>query len=292
MSERIFDRVVIVGPGLIGGSLGIVLRERGLAGRVVGVGHRQASLDRAIEKGAVDETTLDAEAAASDADLVVLATRVELIVEQIGALGRRMKPGALLTDVGSVKGEICAAARAALGRHAGGARFVGGHPLAGSEQRGIDAACGELFEGALCILTPDRETDPDGSGGAALRRMWEAAGCRVLEFDPEEHDRLLAEVSHLPHLVAAALVNAVSEKALPLAASGFADTTRIASGDPDIWVDICLHNRRRLLETVRAMRRELAAFEDGLKERDRPLLGRLLRSAKRKRDGRAGIRGE
>jgi len=292
MSERIFDRVVIVGPGLIGGSLGIVLRERGLAGRVVGVGHRQASLDRAIEKGAVDETTLDAEAAASDADLVVLATRVELIVEQIGALGPRIKAGALLTDVGSVTGEICAAARAALGPHAGGARFVGGHPLAGSEQRGIDAACGELFEGALCILTPDRETDPDGSGGAALRRMWEAAGCRVLEFDPEEHDRLLAEVSHLPHLVAAALVNAVSEKALPLAASGFADTTRIASGDPDIWVDICLHNRRRLLETVRAMRRELAAFEDGLKERDRPLLGRLLRSAKRKRDGRAGIRGE
>jgi len=149
-----------------------------------------------------------------------------------------------------------------------------------------------LFEGALCILTPDRETDPDGSGGAALRRMWEAAGCRVLEFDAEEHDRLLAEVSHLPHLVAAALVNAVSEKALPLAASGFADTTRIASGDPDIWVDICLHNRRRLLETLHRMRRELAAFEDGLKERDRPLLGRLLRSAKRKRDGRAGIRGE
>lgn len=281
----LFNRVAIIGAGLIGGSLGIALRAQRIAGMVVGVGHRKVSLDRAFEMGAVDEATLDAHTAVADADLVVLATRVGLILQHVEKLIPYMKPGALLTDVGSIKAAICATARTAMKKHSGPPiRFVGSHPLAGSEKRGIEAARENLFQGATCILTPEAETDPDGNGATQLRAMWEAVGCRVMEFSPAKHDQILAEVSHLPHVTAAALINAISETALPMAASGFADTTRIASGDPGLWADICLENRDSILPAIENMRHELKNFTAAIRDKDASRLAHLFIEAKQSRD--------
>ena len=285
MNNILFNRVAIIGTGLIGGSLGIALRAQRIAGMVVGVGHRKVSLDRAFEMGAVDEATLDAHTAVAEADLVVLATRVGLILQHVNELVPYMKPGALLTDVGSIKAAICNAARTAMKNHRGPpVRFVGSHPLAGSEQRGIAAARENLFQGATCVLTPEADTDPDGSGAAQLRAMWETVGCRVMEFSPAEHDQLLAEVSHLPHVTAAALINSVSETALPLASSGFADTTRIASGDPGLWADICLENRDSLLPALENMRRELENFAAAIHDQDASRLAHLFMTARQCRN--------
>ena len=281
----LFERVVIVGPGLIGGSLGAALKSANAAGRVVGVGRRAESLDLALEMGAVDEGTLDLGAAVPKADLVVLATSVGKICEQAGVVIPRMKPGAILTDVGSVKRVVCDAVTRAFAAHPdAGVRFVGSHPLCGSEQRGIRAARGDLYQEAVCVLTPTPETDPEAL--SKVRAMWEIAGCRVVEFPPDLHDRLLAQVSHLPHAVAACLVNAVSDEAFDLAATGFMDTTRVASGDPTLWRDVCMMNRPALAEALRAFSGELKAFADALEGGNGDALASLFSSAKTRRDAR------
>ena len=283
MTSKLFERVVIVGPGLIGGSLGKALREGGLAHSVIGVGHRQASLDLALEMGAVDEATLDLDAAVPDADLVVLATSVGMICEQAGVVIPQMKAGAILTDVGSVKRPICDAAATALrDTPQASVRFVGGHPIAGSEQRGIQAARSTLYRGATCILTPTAETCPEAL--ASVRALWESTGCRVLELDPETHDGLLAQISHLPHAIASCLVNAVDDGALPLAASGFMDSTRIASGDPGLWRDIFSVNREALAQALRLFGDELREFSDELEAADSDALLARLNRAKSRRD--------
>jgi len=285
MGETSFGRVVIVGPGLIGGSLGMALRLRRCARRVVGVGRSRASLDRAIEVGALDEATLDLLSAVEDADIVVLCTGVGRILEHLSTLAPRMRPGSILTDVGSVKGVICHAARSALARGSGAA-FVGAHPLAGSEQRGVAAARADLFEGSTCVLTPLPETDPDGAALGTVRALWQSVGCCTREMSPEEHDRLLAEASHLPHLVAAALVNAVSDDALALAARGFLDTTRIASGDAGLWVEICLANRGPIRAALDRMGMNLGEIAVAIESGDAERLYRYLGRAKERRDRR------
>jgi prephenate dehydrogenase len=218
---------------------------------------------------------------------VILAAGLGKIMEHIRALIPHMKPGALLTDVGSVKAAVCEVACEVIeGLDPPRIRFVGGHPLAGSEQRGIDAARADLFDGATCILTPPVETDPDGTALTALRLMWESVGCRVKEFSPEVHDRLLAEVSHLPHVVAAALIGAASDQALPLAATGFADTTRVASGNAALWVDVCLANRKELLAALATMQVQLSEFTTVLRSGDATALEALFQAAKQQRDTR------
>jgi len=287
MATPLFQRVVIVGPGLIGGSLGMALRAGGLARHVVGVGHRRESLDLAVAMGAVDEATLDLPSAVPEADLVVLATSVGKICEQAGVVIPRMKRGALLTDAGSVKGAVCDAVAQALDEHPGAdVRFVGGHPLAGSERRGIRAARKDLYQGAACVITPPADTDPEAL--AKVRAMWEAVGCRVVQVPPDLHDRLLAQISHLPHAVAACLVNAVCDEALGLAAGGFMDTTRVASGDPGLWVDICTANRGALAEALRAFAEEVKGFADALAAGDADALSARLARAKSRRDAKGG----
>jgi prephenate dehydrogenase len=282
-----FDKLLIVGPGLIGGSLGMAVREKGLARRVVGVGRRRESLARAVELGAVDETSLDLEAAAAGADLVVLATGVEMIAQQAAAVLPRMRKGALLTDVGSAKAAICRSVERVFSASASAenVRFVGGHPMAGSERRGIGSARADLFRGAVCILTPTPRTDPDGVALGIVRDLWEAVGCRVREMPPEEHDRLIAQISHLPHAAAACLVNAASDEALDLAASGFLDTTRVASGEPALWVAICMANREALLAALAALGGRLNDFARALQSGDAKTLEALLARAKSRRDG-------
>jgi prephenate dehydrogenase len=284
-----FDRLVIVGPGLIGGSLGMAARKKRLARRIVGVGRRRESLARAVQLGAVDEASLDLESAAAEADLVVLATGVETIAQQAAAVLPRMRKGALLTDVGSAKATICRSVEKVFSASAAEeVRFVGGHPMAGSERRGIGSARADLFQGAVCILTPTPSTDPGGAALEIVRSLWKAVGCRVREMTPEEHDRLIAQISHLPHVAAACLVNAASDEALDLAASGFLDTTRVASGEPALWVAICMANREALLAALAALGGRLDDFMRALRSGDAKTLEALLARAKSKRDGKAG----
>ena len=287
MSEETFKKVVIIGPGLIGGSMGIDLKNRGIAATVVGVGHRESSLTRAVEIGSIDEWSLDAQAAVVGADLIVLATGVELIAKFAFEIAPHVSDGAIITDVGSTKARICATVEKALAdrqaREGGGsACFVGSHPIAGSEKRGIEAARDGLFENALCIVVRTNHTDERSL--EKIKAMWQALGSVTLELTPEEHDRRLARVSHLVHLAAAVLVNVADEDALSAAATGFLDTTRVASGDPALWEQICLSNRENILAALGEYIDALTDFKHALESSSGGEIARMLDEAKRRRD--------
>lgn len=275
----LFERVTIVGVGLIGGSLGLAMRENGLARRVVGVGRRQSSLDLALKIGAIDEAFLEPSAGVKGADLVVLCTAVSLIRDLGLRVAPALKPGAILTDVGSTKTEIVASLEAGV---PAGVSFVGAHPIAGSEKRGVDAAAAGLFAGATCVVTPTRRTDVIAA--KKIADLWAAVGARVVTLSPEAHDAVLARTSHLPHVAAAALMAALQKSDAPFAGTGLRDTTRIASGDVDIWCDICLTNRDAILAALGAFSDELAAFRRAIDSGDRAKLAELLAAAKQKRD--------
>lgn len=275
-----FEKVVIVGPGLIGGSVGLGLRQAGAADCIVGVGHRESSLQEALQIGAIDEGVLSVEEAAPGADLVMLTTRVGLIPEMAARAAPLMRAAGILTDVGSTKAQITERIEAALAKS--GVGFVGGHPIAGSEKRGIAAARADLFQAAVCILTRTPGTNP-----AHLERiseLWRTLGAEVLVMSPEQHDCILAQVSHLVHVAAAALVNAASDEALGHAARGFLDTTRVASGDPAVWRDICLSNGKELTAALRALRGALDDFCRAVESADADALQDLLVRAKRRRN--------
>ncbi|MBI2105158.1 MAG: prephenate dehydrogenase/arogenate dehydrogenase family protein [Candidatus Omnitrophica bacterium] len=255
----LFQQVTIVGLGLIGGSLGMAIRRRRAARTVVGVSRRPASWRRAKRLGAIDWGTTDMARAVAGADVVVLATPVDAIAPFGRRAARSMRPGSVLTDVGSAKAAIVRALERGLPR---GIHFVGAHPIAGSEQRGIEAADARLFDGAVCILTPTARTDRRAL--QAVRRLWSPLVGRVVAMSPQRHDRLLAQLSHLPHLIAYSLAGAIPDS-LPRLPQSVLDMTRIARSDPDLWDDIFLANRANLLEAMdrfdarwRALRRLLA----------------------------------
>jgi len=274
-----FGKVTIVGVGLIGGSIGLALKERGLAEEVTGVGRRKSSLQKALARGAVDSATLDLARGCREAEMVIFAVRVSLMARMAEAAMPHLSSGAIITDVGSTKAEIVRDIERILREDV---HFVGGHPLAGSEKRGVEFARGDLFESARIILTPTKRTSR-----SALKKvsfLWHSLGARISHFSPEEHDRILALVSHLPHLVAVALVDAVPEEALSFAASGFKDTTRIAGSDPEIWRDIFLSNKEEVLEALKRFRQALEHKEQCLKDADPEGLFELLKKAQAKRE--------
>jgi prephenate dehydrogenase len=276
---RLFDRVTIIGVGLIGGSLGLALREKGLVRRVVGVGRRAASIDRALEMGAIDEGTLDPIKGVKDADLVILGTAIRLIVEMGEKVAAHLAPGCIVTDVGSTKSEVVRRLTELLPADV---HFVGAHPIAGSEKRGIDAARPALFEKCVCVLTPTQNTDPQ-----AMRRvadLWSAVGARVCTLSCEEHDRVLARTSHLPHLAAAALVGLLQGPDRGFVGTGLRDTTRVASGDVDIWCDIFLTNREAVLEALSGFTEQMSQLRRAVEIADRDKIALLLDAAKRRRD--------
>lgn len=271
--------VCIVGPGLIGGSIGLGLKKRRLAGTVIGVGHRRVSLTKAVKMGAVDRTTQDIGEGVHDADIVILCTSVRLIPEMAAAAIPAMKHGAVLTDVGSTKGQIVELIEGMAEEE--GVEFIGGHPVAGSEQRGVAAARAGLFEGAVCILTPT------GGHARALRKiksLWRGLGARVHVMTPDEHDRTLAATSHLPLLLAASLANTVDEKKLPYCGPGVRDMTRIASSDPELWRDILLQNRHEVLGVLNVFQKELDSLKSAIDGRWSRVLSAKLMRAKRLRD--------
>ena len=247
----LINKLVVIGVGLIGGSLARVLRFKGEVGEIVGVGRGAANLQRAVELGVIDRYTHDPVAAVEGADLVFLAIPVCSVVAVTARIAPALAPGCVVTDGGSVKGEIVAACEQLM---PSGTFFVGGHPIAGTERSGVDASFSTLYEGKRCIVTPTPDSDQSALGKVV--RMWECAGSEVVIMDVAKHDRVLAAISHLPHMVAYALVNAVGdydrfdESILKYTAGGFKDFTRIASSDPVMWRDIAMMNRGSVLELM------------------------------------------
>ncbi len=260
-SAPLVRRLAVVGCGLIGGSLCLAARARGLAERVVAIEGEAAARAEAARLGLADEISAD-HTAAQGADLVVLAVPVGAMADAAAALAPHLTERTVVTDVGSVKGAVMAAVAAAL-PHPN--RFVPGHPIAGRERSGPAAADADLFEGALVVLTPAPRTDP--ACVTFVRALWAGAGGRVLTMDAAEHDRIFAAVSHLPHVVAYALVGALLDleaeqgPLLRYSAGGLRDFTRIAQSDPTMWRDVCLGNREPLLKALGRFRDFLGRLE-------------------------------
>jgi prephenate dehydrogenase len=271
--------LVIVGVGLIGGSIGLAARRRGLAERIVGVGRQQSSLDAALALGAIDEGSLDLIAAVSRADLAVFCTPVDRIAEQVLDSAPHCRPGTLLTDAGSTKAAIVAAIEAELPAHV---HFVGSHPLAGSEKRGPEFADAELYQDRLTIVTTTPRTKPNNV--ERVTAFWQALGSHVKVMSPDEHDSALAMTSHLPHLTASALAGVLPLALRDLTASGFRDSTRVAAGDPSLWTGIFLQNRAAMLVALESLQARLVLFRQAIAAGDRATLDTLLTQAKRMRD--------
>ncbi|MEX2139295.1 MAG: prephenate dehydrogenase [Pirellulales bacterium] len=274
-----WDTVAIVGVGLIGGSIGLALRERKLARQVVGVGRRPESLQKAKAAGAVQRATQDLAEGVRDAELVVVCTPVRSIARHVREAAAACPEGALLTDAGSTKSSIVRQLNGALPRSVA---FVGSHPLAGSEKIGCEHARANLFDGRVVVVTPTRKTREEDLQRTA--DFWSALGASVMVMSPAAHDRALAATSHLPHLVAAALARSTSEQDLPLTAGGWRDCTRIAAGDVELWTQILLDNPDNLLKALGRLERSLAGFRAAIERGNERRLDRLLKEAKRIRD--------
>jgi len=273
-----FEQIAIVGVGLIGGSIGIDVRMRKLTRKVVGIGRRASSLRTARKLGAVDSTTLDIARGVRNADLVILATSAAAIAPLGARALASMKPGALLTDVGSTKTEISKnIANIIKTNNYKDLTYIGSHPLAGSHERGAAAAREGLFENAVCVLAGSANSTKSHQG--RLTRFWRSLGMKIVRMEPARHDTLLAQVSHLPHAISFALMNATEDEALALAAGGFLDTTRIASSEGRLWADIFLTNSSMMLKSIKRFKLSLSEIEKAIKNNDADTLSKLLEDA-------------
>ena len=276
-----FERVAVIGVGLIGGSFALALKEAKLCGHVAGIGRGAANLQLAKERGIIDSIAAEA----SDADLVLVATPVAQFPQVLASIAPRLKPSAIVTDAGSTKRDVVAAARAALGAKI--SQFVPAHPIAGAEKSGAAAAQAELFRGKRVVLTPLPENS--AASLAAVEAAWTACGARVTRMSPEEHDAVFAAVSHLPHLLAYALVHEFagrgnSAQLFGYAAGGFRDFTRIASSHPEMWRDICVANREPLLAELDRYAAKLRALRPLLERGDGAALEQLFAEARAARE--------
>ena len=269
---KLFKKIAIVGVGLIGGSLGLAIKKKKLAGQVVGFFRHKNKISQAIKLKAVDAGTNDFALAVQDSDFIILCSPVSDIVRRLKEL-KKAKTTALITDIGSTKSEITKASR--------GLNFIGSHPLAGSEKNGIAFAKADLFKNSLCVLTPGK--NPSAYSLEKVNRFWRLLGAKTVVLSPDKHDRILSFASHLPHVAAFALMNTVPKEMLPFAAGGLRDTTRIASSDPKIWNDILLSNNKHLLETIEAFQVSLHKIKIALLKKDAKKLNKLLTQAQRKR---------
>jgi prephenate dehydrogenase len=286
--KRPFRKVVIVGVGLIGGSIGMALRKRHRAELVFGVGPREDELKRAVVRKAIDRYETDRgnlEAAFKDADLIVLAASVGRLESIARSISSMVPKATMVTDVGSVKGGLVRRLEDPFSDPGSGrTRYVGAHPIAGREKSGIEAATSDLFANALCILTPTKRTAPKAL--EKVKRLWEGIGAQTVTMDPDTHDRIVAVVSHLPHVVAYALVNTVLElqsktgDLVSYSGGGFKDFTRVAASSAEMWRDICLFNRDNLLSVIEAFEKVLDRFKRRLVAGDSEGLRREFDRAK------------
>jgi len=279
MTDRTLRQVTVVGVGLLGGSVGLAVKAADERVRVVGVGRRESSLAKATDAGAADEVTLDTAEGVAGADLVVLATPLGAYEQHLMAMKPALRRGTCVTDVGSTKALVVRLAEDILGK---GGPFVGAHPMTGGERRGVEFARADLFVGATCIITPTKATPPGHL--RRVERFWRMLGALTVRMSPTAHDRAVARISHLPHILAAVVVAGQKDRELPLAGPGFLDTTRVASGDPAMWREILLTNRRAVLAALDAADEQLMRLRDLLEVGDGPALERYLARAKKRRD--------
>lgn len=281
-----FNKVTIIGVGLIGGSLAKVMKAQKLAGEIHGAGRSRVTLEQAIRLGVIDHMGQSSAHAVEHADLVVLATPVGTFEPIVREIAPHMKKSAILTDVGSVKGELVGILESLL---PSGVHFVPGHPIAGREKHGVDAATEALFQGAKCILTPTDRTDAGALD--AVKALWTAAGMNVVSMDPERHDHIFAAVSHLPHAAAYAMVSTVAEFSsetdnyITFSGAGFRDFTRIAASSPEMWRDICLLNGKNIIEMIERYQFTLNRIKKAVKNKDGQRLEELFRAASDLRRG-------
>jgi len=280
-----FRKITIIGVGLLGGSIGLAVKRRKLARQAAGFVRRQASVKDCARAGAVDFATTDLPAAVWGADLVILCTPIAQMRPIVERILPALKPGTIVTDVGSAKASVVRQLESLIAK--AGAHFVGSHPMAGAEKTGVAEARANLFDGTVCVVTPTRRTK--GMALKRVKRFWTALGSRVLELKPEIHDALVSRSSHLPHVIAAALAGHVLDPARPkqqaaLCANGFRDTTRIASGSPEMWRDIALANRKNLVRSLDAFVAGLQKFRRVLKAGDAPAIAKWFATAKQRRD--------
>ena len=273
-----WDTVTVVGAGLIGGSVGLALQRRGLVRQVIGVGRRESSLRRAKQLGVVTATTTSLELGVKEAEFVVVATPVETVVDRIRAVADHCLPDAVVTDAASTKQSIVES----IGDSGLGDLFVGSHPMAGSEKTGPEAADPDLFQGRLVVVTPTGETAVQRT--EIVERFWESLGARTLQMDPAVHDEAVANASHLPHVLASALAATANERALSVVGTGWLDTTRIAAGDAELWRQILMDNRSRIIAEIDKLSGVLRGFRQALADSNDAELIRLLQQGKERRD--------
>lgn len=278
-------RLAVIGLGLIGGSFARALRAANAVTEVVACGRNPDALARAIELGVADRVTTDPADAVRDADVVVLGVPLSAMRDLMAKIATALPAHAIVTDVGSTKQSVIADAAASLGNAL--SRFVPGHPIAGTERSGVEASFAELFQERRVILTPTEQTD--AAAVEMIAALWRNAGAEVTQMTAAHHDRVLALTSHLPHVLAFALVDRLSQmqeqdEIFAYAAGGFRDFTRIASSDPVVWRDICLNNRSALLDALQAYRDELDELTQALRNHDGAALEALFARAKKARD--------
>lgn len=277
-------RLAILGVGLIGGSLAMALKQQKRVTQIIGVGRSRANLELALRRGVIDQIAEDAVSAAQQADVIVLATPVNAIATLLESILPVLDQHKVITDVGSVKAGVCEAAIAICGDKA--ARFVPGHPVAGKENSGVQAATASLFENHNVVLTPLANTDTDAV--ELVRQMWTATGATVSTMQAEQHDRVLSLTSHLPHVLTYAMVDFFANStdrtdAYNMAAGGFYDFSRTASSEPEMWRDICLMNRSQILQHIDQFNGRLAHISRLIEQADGDALESIFAAAKQAR---------
>ncbi|MFQ5451667.1 MAG: prephenate dehydrogenase [Nitrospinaceae bacterium] len=282
---KLFNQITLVGVGLLGGSLARVCRERGLVGSIVGFGRNSANLEQARELGVIDICAPDLSSAVENADLVVLCSPVGTIVSRVKEMLPSIKPGCIITDVGSVKAPLVRGIEALVPKTV---HYVGSHPIAGGEKSGLAASSSHLFQNAKCIVTPTPQTDAEAL--ARVSEFWQKVGMEVLTMNAEEHDYIFGAVSHLPHIVAYALMNTVGEistknysQITSLSGQGFKDITRIAASDPVMWRDICVSNKEPVLTLIDEFQSTLQRLKTWIEKEDAGALEQTFEMANKYR---------
>lgn len=274
-----FRQITIIGVGLIGGSIGLAVKKRCLSRRVVGVTAHKGTLKKALKRRAIDRGTLDVKKSPLGSDMVILATPVDKVLTTLKIIKPCLEKGCIVIDVASVKDKIVRSAERIIGRKG---YFVGVHPMAGSEQRGIDKADVDLFKDAPCILTKTAKTNAKAL--RAVSKFWKSIGSKIYVLSPSEHDKRISNISHLPHIIASALSLAAKPTSLEFASTGFRDTTRIAASNPDLWISILLSNRGNVVRDVEDFLKGLKEIRNSISRGKKRKLKNLLLAAKIKRD--------
>lgn len=278
-----FNRITILGVGLIGASFALALKRNGLCKEAIGYGRKEENLKKAKSRAIIDAFELDPVKACNGSDFILFATPVGSFADIAKKIRSSLSSGAIVTDVGSVKGDLVRTMEDLVPK---GVSFIGGHPIAGSDRSGIDAAEAEIFRNAKCIITPTENTDRNAL--ETVIAVWENIGSSVKLIGPNEHDKIYASVSHLPHLIAYTIMNTVAEidkSFLHFSGQGFMDTTRIASSSPELWRDICLLNKDNILESLEIFKKNLERASHYLRAYDPESLEKDFEKARTLRDG-------